>query len=52
MKSVVNLRPHHLLCTKGFQGKGYSKDYSDPGFYNVGNRIPWQKTAGMRCQGA
>ena len=24
---VVRLRPHHLLCTQGYSGKGYSDDF-------------------------
>lgn len=23
----VKLRPHHLLCTQGYSGKGYNKDF-------------------------
>lgn len=23
----MKLRPHHLLCTQGYSGKGYSKDF-------------------------
>ena len=25
--SVIRLRPHHLLCTQGYSGKGYSDDF-------------------------
>lgn len=24
---MIKLRPHHLLCVRGFTGKGYSKDF-------------------------
>ena len=27
MKNMIKLRPHHLLCTQGFNGKGYSADF-------------------------
>ena len=23
----IKLRPHHLLCTQGYSGKGYSKEF-------------------------
>ena len=26
-KNFVRLRPHHLLCTQGYSGKGYSDDF-------------------------
>ena len=25
----MKLRPHHLLCTQGYSGKGYSNDFTD-----------------------
>ena len=25
---IIKLRPHHLLCTQGFSGKGYSDDFA------------------------
>ncbi|MBL6974945.1 MAG: DUF1284 domain-containing protein [Deltaproteobacteria bacterium] len=25
----MKLRPHHLFCVQGFQGKGYADDYTD-----------------------
>lgn len=28
-KGIVRLRPHHLLCTQGYSGKGYSDDFVD-----------------------
>ncbi|MDD7224175.1 MAG: DUF1284 domain-containing protein, partial [Lachnospiraceae bacterium] len=24
---MITLRPHHLLCTQGYSGKGYSDDF-------------------------
>ena len=24
---MIKLRPHHLLCTQGYSGKGYSRDF-------------------------
>ena len=24
---MIKLRPHHLLCTQGYSGKGYSKEF-------------------------
>ena len=24
---LIKLRPHHLLCTQGYSGKGYSKEF-------------------------
>ena len=24
---MIKLRPHHLLCTQGYRGKGYSKEF-------------------------
>lgn len=24
---MMYLRPHHLLCTQGYSGKGYSEDF-------------------------
>ncbi|MDR2569387.1 MAG: DUF1284 domain-containing protein [Oscillospiraceae bacterium] len=24
---IIKLRPHHLLCTQGYSGKGYSSDF-------------------------
>jgi hypothetical protein len=24
---MINLRPHHLLCVQGFEGKGYSSNF-------------------------
>ena len=24
---MIKLRPHHLLCTQGYSGKGYSDDF-------------------------
>jgi len=29
MSAALRLRPHHLLCVLGFQGKGYSDDFTD-----------------------
>lgn len=26
---MIQLRPHHLLCTQGYSGKGYSADFVD-----------------------
>ena len=23
----IKLRPHHLLCTQGYSGKGYSEEF-------------------------
>jgi hypothetical protein len=28
MTDPVRLRPHHLMCSLGFQGKGYSDDFT------------------------
>lgn len=28
MSAPVRFRPHHFLCTLGFQGKGYSADFT------------------------
>lgn len=25
----MQLRPHHLLCTQGYEGKGYNKSFTD-----------------------
>ncbi len=27
MDEIIKLRPHHLLCTQGYSGKGYSDDF-------------------------
>ncbi len=27
--NVIKLRPHHLLCTQGYSGKGYSEGFVD-----------------------
>ena len=27
MDEIIKLRPHHLLCTQGYGGKGYSNDF-------------------------
>ena len=27
MYEIIRLRPHHLLCTQGYSGKGYSDDF-------------------------
>lgn len=27
-KEVIRLRPHHLLCTRFFEGRGYSSDFT------------------------
>ena len=27
MASLIRLRPHHLLCTQGYEGRGYSKEF-------------------------
>lgn len=24
---MIKLRPHHLLCTQGYSGKGYSREF-------------------------
>lgn len=29
MNGPVRFRPHHFLCALGFQGKGYSNDFTD-----------------------
>jgi hypothetical protein len=26
-RKLIRLRPHHLLCTQGYEGKGYSKAF-------------------------
>ena len=26
----IKLRPHHLLCTQGYSGKGYSEEFVEP----------------------
>ena len=26
---MIRIRPHHLLCIRGFKGKGYSEDFVD-----------------------
>lgn len=26
---AIRLRPHHLFCVQGYQGKGYSKEFCD-----------------------
>lgn len=28
-QGMIRLRPHHLLCTQGYSGKGYSTDFVD-----------------------
>ena len=27
MEKIIKLRPHHLLCTQGYSGKGYSENF-------------------------
>ena len=34
----MNIRAHHLLCMRNFQGKGYSKEFVD-NFYKVIDKI-------------
>ncbi|WP_408072545.1 DUF1284 domain-containing protein [Butyrivibrio sp. JL13D10] len=26
-EKIINLRPHHLLCTQGYSGKGYDENF-------------------------
>ncbi len=26
-EKIISLRPHHLLCTQGYSGKGYNEDF-------------------------
>src|SRR4051794_11887807 len=35
---MLEFRPHHFLCTLGFEGKGYSEDFVR-GYSEIANRL-------------
>lgn len=35
---MIELRPHHFLCTLGFEGKGYSEDFVR-GYAEIADRL-------------